>query len=77
MSYQAQRVKAPDRRQPAITEDIKAAGLDWITALRAPAIKERRRKVPRWRVRCAPQQAIGSLIPPDVCASAPVVVLEI
>ncbi len=53
MSYQAPRVKAPDRRQPAITEDIKAAGLDWITALRAPAIKERRRKVPRWRVRCA------------------------
>ena len=26
--------------QARITEDIKAAGLDWITALRAPAIKE-------------------------------------
>src|ERR1700730_15033133 len=28
--------------------------------------KWRRRKVPKWLVRCAPHQAIGSLIPPDV-----------
>ena len=28
------------------------------------------RKVPRWLVRCAPHQAIGSLIPPDVCFGA-------
>jgi transposase len=26
--------------EAGITEDLKAAGLDWITALRAPAIKE-------------------------------------
>jgi hypothetical protein len=32
--------------------------------------KWRRRKVPRWLVRCAPHQAIGSLIPPDVCFGA-------
>src|SRR5260370_32740989 len=43
------------------------------TVLRAPTRppmskqKWRRRKVPRWRVRCAPHQAIGSLIPPEVC----------
>jgi hypothetical protein len=42
------------------------------TVLRAPTRppmskqKWRRRKVPRWRVRCAPHQAIGSLIPPEV-----------
>src|SRR5712672_3352978 len=32
--------------------------------------KWRRRKVPRWLVGCAPHQAIGSLIPPDVCFGA-------
>src|SRR6202048_3033438 len=32
--------------------------------------KWRRRKVPRWLVRCAPHQAIGGLIPPDVCFGA-------
>src|SRR6202521_3947293 len=39
----------------------------------APADVEtewRRRKVPRWLVRCAPHQAIGGLIPPDVCFGA-------
>src|ERR1700730_10196173 len=29
--------------------------------------KWRRRKVPRWLVRCAPHQALGSLLPPDLC----------
>ena len=29
-----------------------------------------RRKVPRWLVRCVSHQAIGSLIPPDVCFGA-------
>jgi hypothetical protein len=39
------------------------------TPTRQPVLKQkwRRRKVPRWLVRCAPHQAIGSLIPPDVC----------
>src|SRR5882757_10603092 len=32
--------------------------------------KWRRRNVPRWLVRCAPHQAIGGLIPPDVCFGA-------
>src|SRR6266481_10112986 len=46
------------------------------TVLRAPTRppmskqKWRRRKVPRWLVGCAPHQAIGSLIPPDVCFGA-------
>jgi hypothetical protein len=40
--------------------------------LRPPISKQkwRRRKVPRWLVRCAPHQTIGSLIPPDVCFGA-------
>jgi hypothetical protein len=37
--------------------------------MRPPMSKQkwRRRKVPRWLVRCAPHQAMGSLIPPDLC----------
>src|ERR1700681_3625932 len=40
--------------------------------MRPPMSKQkwRRRKVPRWLVRCAPHQAIGSLIPPDICFGA-------
>src|SRR5580704_4028477 len=38
------------------------------TQTRPPMSKQkwRRRKVPRWLVRCAPHQAIGGLIRPDV-----------